>query len=181
MGADQKLIFKPVMEALFVQGVSDRATPAYRARLTKLGINVEKLLPGYDYAVFEAGIIESVSLFPELSREKALYELGRRMVTANIDANPVGKSLMPVLKLLGLTRALKRTLARRGNENFNVVSFGAESPTSLEVLMSFVGMVPEFAQGTLHGLAVALGGRGVNAHLLKSEGSSAKYRLEWTP
>jgi uncharacterized protein (TIGR02265 family) len=179
MGADQKLIFKPVMEALFIQGVSDRATPAYRARLVKLGINVDKLLPGYDYAVFEAGIIESVTLFPELSREKALHELGRRMVNANIDANPVGKSLMPVLKLLGLSRALKRSLVRRGNENFNKVTFGAETPNSLEVLMSFVGMVPEFAQGTLHGLATALGGRSVVSHLVKSEGNAATYRLEW--
>jgi uncharacterized protein (TIGR02265 family) len=179
MGADQKLIFKPVMEALFVRGLADRATPAFRARLVKAGVNVEKLLPGYDYAVFEAGIIEAVSLFPELSREAALIELGRRMVVANIDANPVGKSLMPLLKLLGPLRAIKRSLSRRGNENFNVVTFGAETQQSLEVQMSFIGTVPEFAQGTLVGLATALGGKSVTSTLLRYENNTAAYKLEW--
>ncbi len=181
MGADQKLIFKPVMEALFVAGLGDRYNSAFRARLVKVGVNVEKLLPGYDYSVFEAAIIEAVSLFPELSREGALQEIGRRMVTANIDANPVGKSLMPVLKLLGTLRALKRSLSRRGNENFNVTTFGAETPQSLEVQMSFVGTVPEFAQGTLLGLATALGAKAVTSKLLRYENNSAAYLLQWAP
>ncbi len=129
--------------------------------------------------MFEAGIIESISLFPELSREAALHELGKRMVNANIDANPVGKTLMPVLRLLGLARAIKRTLTRGSNENFNLATFPAEGPQSLDVNMSFVGTVPEFAQGTLAGLATALGGKSVTVELLKVENSAATYRVHW--
>ncbi len=180
MGAEQqKLIFKPVMEALFISGLGDRSTAHFRARLVKLGITVEKLLPGYDYAVWEAGVIESVSLFPELSRTAALEELGRRMVKANIDANPVGKTLLPLLRLMGLGRAMKRSLSRGSNENFNVVTFGAETPQSLEVLMSFVGKIPEFALGTLLGLATELGAKNARGQLMRSANDGAAYFIEW--
>ena len=178
--ADQKLIFKPVIEALFIAGLSDRSTPDFRARLLKRGINLTKLLPGYEYAVWEAGILEAVSLFPELPREVALEELGRRMVTANIDANPVGKTLLPLLKMLGLGRAIKRALTKGSNENFNKVTFGAETSQSLEVAMSFVGTVPEFALGTLTGLATALGAKSAKGRVLRFENAAAAYQLEWT-
>lgn len=122
-----------------------------------------------------------MSLFPELSRAEAIQEIGRRVVQANIDANPVGKTLLPVLKLLGMGRAIKRTLKNGANENFNVVTFGKEGPQSLEVLMSFVGTIPEFAQGTLLGLGNALGGKSVSARVLTYEKSAATYLVEWAP
>ena len=179
MAAEQKLIFKPVIEALFIAGLNDRSTPAFRARLLRLGINVEKLLPGYEYGVWEAGIVEAVTLFPELARAAALEELGRRMVTANIDANPVGKTLLPLLRMMGMGRAIKRALTRGSNENFNEVTFGAETSQSLEVVMSFVGTVPEFALGTLTGLATALGAKSARAKVLRFEKAAAAYQLEW--
>lgn len=181
MGADQKLIFKPVMEAMFVAGLKDRMTPAFQARLLKLGVNTEKLLPGYDYAIWEMGVLDAVSLFPDLQRSAALEELGRRMVKATIDASPVGKSLMPVLKLLGTTRAMKRSLSRGSSENFNVVTFGAETPHSLEVLMSFVGKIPEFALGTLTGLAAELSSKAIRGRVQKYENEGATYLIEWGP
>ena len=180
MAADQKLIFKPVMEALFVSGLSDRMTEAFRAQLLKLGVDVNKLLPGYDYVIYERAVIDSVSLFPELERAAALEELGRRMVKATIDASPVGKSLMPLLKLLGMVRAMKRSLSRGSSENFNLVTFGAESPQSLEVVMSFVGKIPEFALGTLIGLAVGLGAKDVRGRVLRYERDAATYLIEWS-
>ena len=180
MGADQKLIFKPVVEALFVSGLKDRTTPEFEARLLKAGLNLQKLLPGYDYAVWEAGVLECVPLFPELDRPAALEELGRRMVKATIDASPVGKSLLPVLRLLGVTRAMKRSLSWGASENFNIVTFGAESTHSLEVLMSFVGKIPEFALGTLTGLAHGLGAKEVRGRIAKYEREAATYLIEWS-
>ena len=180
MGAEQKLIFKPVMEALFIGGLGDRMTGDFRAQLLKLGVDVQKLLPGYDYVVYERAVLDAVSLFPELDRPAALTELGRRMVQATIDASPVGKSLMPVLKLLGMVRAMKRSLSRGASENFNLVTFGAESPQSLEVIMSFVGKIPEFALGTLTGLATALGAKDVRGRVLRYEREAATYLIEWS-
>lgn len=179
MGADQKLIFKPVFEALFVKGLTDRMTPAFEARLLKAGVNVQKFLPGYDYAVWEASVIDAISLFPELDRVAALEEMGRRMVKATIEASPVAKSLLPVLKLLGMTRAVKRSLSRGSSENFNVVTFGAETPHSIEVVMSFVGKIPEFALGTVTGLVSELGGKSVRGKIAKSANEGATFLVEW--
>ena len=86
----------------------------------------------------------------------------------------------PVMEsLLGLARALKRTLTKGSNENFNLATFPGESPQSLDVNMSFVGTVPEFARGTLVGLATALGGKSVTVEILKVENSGATYRVHW--
>jgi uncharacterized protein (TIGR02265 family) len=175
---DPKLIFKPVFEA-FLAGLGELVTPAYRASLLARGVNTAKLLPGYDYAVWEQTVIDAVPLLGALDRATALEDLGQRMVRATIDASPVAKSLMPVLKVLGVTRAVKRSLSRSTSENFNRVTFGAESPNSIEVIMSFVGKIPEFALGTCTGLVVQLGAKNVRGRVLTYENEAATYLLEW--
>ena len=89
MTAEKRLMFAPVLEALLIRGLADRMTDTFRARLLALGINLEKLLPGYPYELWETAVLEAVTLLPELARDAALEELGRRMVTATIDASPV--------------------------------------------------------------------------------------------
>lgn len=175
---EQRLIFKQVFEAFFV-GLGDRLTLGYRARLLERGVNVDKLLPGYDYVVWEDTVLDALPLFPDRDRATVLEDLGQRMVAATIDANPVSKSLMPLLRVMGINRAVKRTLARSSSENFNVVTFGAESPGSIEVLMSFVGRIPEFALGTCTGLALQLGAKNVRGRTVKYENQAATYLLEW--
>ena len=155
--AEQKLIYRPVIEALFVVGLADRLTPDYRARLTKLGINLDKLLPGYPYEAWEEAVLSTASLFPELETEPAIAEVGRRMVAATVEGNPVGKRLLPLLKMLGVGKALKRAYGRTTEGNFNTVSFGIETPKSLEIHMSFVGKIPEFARGSIVGMGQMLG------------------------
>ena len=71
-------------------------------------------------------------------------------------------------------------LSRGASENFNLVTFGAESPNSLEVIMSFVGKIPEFALGTLTGLATALGAKDVRGRVLRYEREAATYLIEWS-
>lgn len=175
---DEKLIFRPVIEALFVRGLSDRMTPAFRARLKNLGIDLDKLLPGYPYAAWEQAVQSTATLFPEMESTDALAESGRRMVVATIQDNPVGKHLLPLLKLLGTGRALRRAYSRTTEGNFNTITFGTETPRSLEIHMSFVGQIPEFARGSIVGLGEMLGAT-LRPHTTSYEAPRVTYRVEW--
>lgn len=176
----EKLIFKPVLEAMYVHGLTDRMTPGFRATLQGLGIHLDKLLPGYAYDVWERSLLAAVSLFPELDQKAALTELGRRMCTATIEHIPGATTLMPLLRVLGTTRAIKRALKRGTSENFNQVTFGAESATSLEVKMSFVGTIPDFVKGTQLGLLPFFGAKNGTCELTKLENAAATFLLTWS-
>ena len=69
----------------------------------------------------------------------------------------MGKHLLPLLKVMGIGRALRRAYSRTTDGNFNTITFGAETPKSLEIHMSFVGAIPEFARGSIVGLGQMLG------------------------
>jgi uncharacterized protein (TIGR02265 family) len=155
--AEQRLIYRPVIEALFVVGLADRMTPAFRTTLREYGINLDKLLPGYPYDDWERAVQSTSALFPELEPDGAVAEAGRRMVVATVEGNPVGKHLLPLLKVMGIGKALKRAYGRTTEGNFNTISFGAETPKSLEIHMSFVGKIPEFARGSILGMGQMLG------------------------
>jgi uncharacterized protein (TIGR02265 family) len=155
--SDEKLIFRQVVEACFVVGLADRLTPAYRAHLKTFGIDLEKLLPGYPYANWEKAVQSTVRLFPELDADQAVAEVGRRMCVATVESNPVGKRLLPLLRVLGVGKALRRAYSRTTEGNFNTITFGVETPKSLEIHMSFVGQIPEFARGSVVGLGEMLG------------------------
>lgn len=176
---EQRLIFRPVIEALFVHGLADRMTPEFQARLGSLGIDLLKLVPGYEFAVWERAIGEAVSLFPELSTTDALVELGRRLAQRSIEANPVGATLMPILRVLGTAKALRRSLRRNNGENYNETTFGAETPHSLELTMSDAGAFPDFVRGTQLALMSALGAKGGRCTVLGRQPPAATFLLEW--
>jgi len=176
---DQRLVFRHVIEALFVHGLADRMTPDFQARLAAKGLDLRKVLPGYDFEVWEAAILEAVSLFPELSKADALVELGRRLAQRSIDASPVAATLMPLLRVLGTAKALKRSLKANPGENYNQTTFDNETSTSLEVTMSHVGVVPEFVKGTQITLLKALGAKGGRCTIVTRAPPAATFLLEW--
>lgn len=177
--SSERLVFRQVVEALFVNGLADRMTATVQKAIAARGIDITKLLPGYPHEVWEAAILEAVALFPELSRSEALIELGRRLARASIEQNPVGKSLMPILRILGTAKAVRRSLKNGASENYNQVGFSNEGPKSIDVSMSFVGTIPEFVSGTQLALLEALGAKGGRVKVFAYEPPAATYRLEW--
>lgn len=175
---NEKLIFRPVIEALFVVGLADRITPAFKKQLKVTGIDLDKLLPGYPYETWEKAVQSTPPLFPELDRDAALVEAGRRMVMATIQSNPVGKHLLPLLKVMGIGRALRRAYSRTTEGNFNTISFGAETPRSLEIHMSFVGQIPELARGSIIGLGQMLGAA-LRPSTSSYEAPRVTFLVEW--
>lgn len=175
----ERLVFRQAVEALFVIGLADRMNVAVQNAIATRGIDVTRLLPGYEHSVWEGAILEAVALFPELSRKDALFELGKRLARSSIRQNPVAATLMPLLRVMGTAKALRRTLKSGAAENYNQVTFSNEGPKSLDVTMSFVGTIPDFVSGTQLALLEALGAKGGRVTVAAFEAPAATYHLEW--
>jgi uncharacterized protein (TIGR02265 family) len=175
----ERLVFKPAVQALLINGLADCMTPEVRGQLHALGFDFDKLLPGYPYPLWERAIdLVTTTLFPDLERPEAQSELGRRLAIASAEANPVSKRLLPLMRLMGVSRAVKRALSHTTEVNFNVVSFSDESAGSLTVHMSDVGAIPHFARGSIIGLGELLG-TPLRAQLLRFDAPQATYVVEW--
>jgi uncharacterized protein (TIGR02265 family) len=175
--ATEKLVYAPVFEAL-VRGLGDRATPAFVEELKRIGVSPDKLLPGYPYETFEDTVLVAAKLFTSLKRPDAIAEVGRVLTLATVDASPVGKALLPLLKVMGTARALRRVYSKSTGENYNKVTFGAETPKSLEMSMSYVGNIPEMTRGSALGMGEVMG-IPLRARIAAIEAPRATYVIEW--
>lgn len=175
--ASERLVYAQVFTAMHA-GLGDRATPAFLEEWKRLGIHVDKLLPGYAYEVFENAVIAAARLFPELDRPDAVAEVGRRLAVATVDASPVGKALLPLLRVMGTGRALRRIYGKSTGENYNHVSFGAETPKSLEMSMSDVGHIPDMTRGSVVGMGEKMN-LPLRAKILTFSAPRVTYLIEW--
>lgn len=175
--ASEKLVYAPVFSAL-ARGIKERITPELTTELQRLGVNFDKLLPGYSYPTFEATVLAAAKLFADRERPDAIAEVGRVICLATIDASPVGKTLLPLLEVMGTARALRRVYSKSTGENYNKVSFGAETPKSLEISMSDVGNIPDMARGSILGMGEAMG-IPLRARIASFQAPKVTYRVEW--
>jgi uncharacterized protein (TIGR02265 family) len=173
-------MYRSIFESLFIHGLKAEQTPALRAQLKALGVDLDKLLPGYEYPVWERAALAALSCFPQLSRGEGLMLLGRRTVAGSLEVNPLSRAGLKVLSLLGVTRAMKRAFGKDPSQTVSRATFGAESPTSLEVTFSQVGTIPEFSLGSLLEVAETLGARDAQGHLVAHhDDGRAQYELAW--
>ena len=93
-------------------------------------------------------------------------------------SRPVGKHLLPLLKVMGTARALRRVYSKSTGENYNQVSFGAETPKSLEMSMSDVGNIPDMARGSVLGMGEAMG-IALRASIVTFRAPQVTYLIEW--
>lgn len=177
--SEERFIFKQVMEALFLVGLRERVTPAFRAELKAMGIDLNKLLPAYDYALWERAVIATAKLFPNLERGPALTESGRHMVQGTLENNPFGRAGLNLLRLMGVGKALKRAMGRSAAQNFNKTSFANETANSIEVHMTYVGKIPEFALGTVISVGEIMGAKNMRGRVLSYSEPSAVFLAEW--
>ncbi len=175
--AAEKLVYSPVFSAL-AKSLRERMTPAFVEEVRRLGVNFEKLLPGYPYPVFEQTVLAAARLFPDRQGTDAITEVGRILTLATIDESPVGKHLLPLLRVMGAGRALRRVYSKSTGENYNQVSFGAETPNSLEMSMSDVGNIPDMARGSVLAMGEAMG-IAVRVRIASFQAPKVTYLIEW--
>jgi uncharacterized protein (TIGR02265 family) len=176
--SSEALIFNGVVEAAFVRGLADRLTPEVKVRFNEVGINLDRLLPGYPFPIWDAGLRVAATLFPELDQEAAIREVGRRFLAEGRHRRQL-ELAAPVFRLLGIHRALQRILGRQMGDNVNKLSYTELDPKTAQMEMSYVGTHPEFSQGTFILLIEILGGKNVTVKIVARTPPSATFWLHW--
>lgn len=180
MGAqpDQMIMFSTAVVNLFGKGLKDIETPAFHAELKKLGIDLDKPLPGYPFDLWERALELTAPLFPGLSPEALHEELGKRTVDGSM-ANPILKAVLTAVGVIGVTRALKRITSRSGAHSTNVITFGEETKNSLVLSSTHAGTMPHYGVGSYKALVGLLGGKNPRAEVLSFNAPKATWLVEW--
>jgi uncharacterized protein (TIGR02265 family) len=107
-GVEQRLWFQSAVESLLVRGVGDDLTPALKAELLAVGLDVERLLPAYDVAlvVRAVDIVARHRPHPEgpVATRRAI---GRRFLSSYSETL-LGRAMVAAMRLLSPERVLGR-------------------------------------------------------------------------
>ena len=109
----EPVIFSQVVEALFKHAFKERLDTHTRARLKKIGIDLDHpFLVAYSVPTWFAAVgVCSEVLFPDVSNEQARYRIGRKLVDG-YGQTTMGRAVFAMLRMLGWERSLGPHLAR---------------------------------------------------------------------
>jgi uncharacterized protein (TIGR02265 family) len=180
------------MEGLVIHAMKDRLDGAARQRLLALGVDVGRpLLSAYPLVTLLGALkLCAVVLYPELSREEARYQLGRKTLEG-FGCTAMGKALFGMARTWGTRRLLSHmTRVLQTGVNFARARSrelpGGDVEVTVEVLPEFRGAIthrpgldPYFMRGIIAQLVEICGARAPVALLpqVDSDGLSFTYRV----
>lgn len=176
----QQLWFSQVIEGIFIKGLGDRLTPELRAELQALGIDLNRLGPGYPVPVVQQALRATHRhIYPELSEADAFRELGISSVRGYLDTF-VGKAVLGVVKLIGVKRSLMRLhLTLSGGNNYLQSTPAVIGPTCIEITLNDVSDMPTFWEGVLFGGAQVAHAKNLRMTMVPRDAPSCAFRVEW--
>jgi uncharacterized protein (TIGR02265 family) len=177
----EKLVFESSIEGLFIRGLGARVTPALKAELKTLGLDLDRKLPPAVTRQVWYATIEAVvrHLYSGKPRDEAHRELGQRMMEG-IEHTFFGKAMAPAVKLLGPRRLLKRVPANmKTANNFSIGVMTELSPTSMRLVVDDVGDAPNIFRGSLERMVAWAGGKNVNVTVDAPSLPVATYLVSW--
>lgn len=177
----QRLIFAQAVEGLFLRGLAGQLTPALKAQLREVGVDVERpLLPAYPWAVWTRCVgAAAAALHPGEPDVVGWRLIGERMVDGYRETL-VGGAMFGMLRLLGPRRMVGRTRQNfRSGNNYTEASITEVGPGAVDLWMNEVGPLRFFTQG-----AVLAGMRGAGAPDVRVEVShfddaGVTFRVTW--
>jgi|APLak6261679142_1056127.scaffolds.fasta_scaffold00041_44 uncharacterized protein (TIGR02265 family) len=176
----ERLWFSTVIDAVFIKGLGDKLTPALKADIKAVGIDLDKMQPAYPIeVVMKAFRVLIKQQYAGMTEEEAFHQLGLSSMRGYTETL-LGKALIQILKLIGVRRSLLRmhTSMRSGNNYLETFSTVVAS-NCIELKFSDVSGIPSFYQGILEE-----GGRMAHAKNLKvttaaEEPPGHTFRVEW--
>jgi uncharacterized protein (TIGR02265 family) len=176
----QQLWFTQVIEAIFLKGLGARVTPELKAQLVGVGINLDRLEPGYPVeTVHKALELVQKQLFPDLTKEQALHELGVLSMRGYTDTF-IGKALIKVLQLIGVRRSLLRThLSMSAGNNYLQTTSTVVHDHCVELHFNDISGMPAFYQGLLEEGARLAHAKNIRTTSVPVPAPAHTFRIEW--
>ncbi|NMO22096.1 DUF2378 family protein [Pyxidicoccus fallax] len=177
----EKLVFEHTLEGLFVRGLMGRVTPVLRARLRKVGVDLDrKLQPAYSFETWCSAVqVAAREVHPDVPDEVGYGLLGERMVDGYRET-VLGRAAFGVIQLLGPRRGVSRArqMFRSGN-NYTETRLEDVSPTEVDLWMNEAGPIRYFTRGALLAGLRATGARQPVVEVREFDDECVTYRLIW--
>jgi uncharacterized protein (TIGR02265 family) len=172
--------FLSVFEGLFLKGFGDRLTPAVRADLLAIGLDLDRLQSAYPHTVFLASLaVGAKHFFPNDPIPEAYAKLGARNMEGFFETF-LGKPMLAMLKLVGPRRTLLRMRTNFRSANNYVESKVVEvSATEFQLWLNEPGDIRFFIQGVMRrGLELA-GAKSLSLEVLASDAAGTVYHVKF--
>jgi uncharacterized protein (TIGR02265 family) len=155
-------------------------TPELKAKLLKLGLSTEaELPPGFDYDRWQEILKVSGEELMSGKPEAAHHQLGELLTEAYFE-NFIGRALKPVVKLIGMRRALGRM-----RQNFRVANNYSEAvasdvaPGHVHLKVNETGLMAYFYRGILdRGLRIC-DPKNLKVEIASEDASGVVYSVRW--
>lgn len=179
---DEKLDFAVTYDSLFHQALRADVTPALKAQLRELGLDLDRpLLPGYPAALWpKVMALTAKTLYPGLEVQQAYARLGRRFIDAYF-STVLGGAVALMMRVVGPMRALGRLeRSLRSAGNYQQTRFTPRGERQAELWISDVNGVSGWFVGMTSGAARHFGLEHERVTVLHDDGRSATFLLEWS-
>ncbi|MFZ5441424.1 MAG: DUF2378 family protein [Myxococcota bacterium] len=160
-----------------IAAVPEAQRAAVIAEWKRLGIDLDRLLPGYPLPVWYPAVQRAAACFDGSPREQ-LRTLGRGL-TRSFTESTFGKAVAAFGRLAGPLRTLRRapSLFRSGN-NYLETTLEHEAAGDVRLRVNEVSPIGELLAGSIEELVTYTGGRNPRVELTQGTESSV-YGVKW--
>ena len=178
---EERVEFGASVHGLFIDTYGASLTPELKAAMRAEGIDFDQPLRSSYAAEPYVRCVRLLAraLTPALAEDDALRELGAGAFNG-LNSTFLGRSVLSVLKPLGLRRSLLHTeRAFRNGNNYTRVEGQVLNPTAVELTFNTVMGIPTYVEGVLLAAATALGGREPRVESTPLDGERHRFALHW--
>lgn len=173
----ERLVFDTSVRSLF-EAVPETAQASVAAEWKALGIDIHKLVPGYDVSLWWKAV-ECAARFFEGTPKDRLRNLGRGL-TQRFTHSAIGRAAGPLGRLTGPQRSLRRAgnTFRSGN-NYLRVDVEVDEPGHMRLRINEASPVGELLAGSIEEMVLYTGGLDPEVDL-ELRGDHTLYDVRWT-
>lgn len=157
MQQPERLLFDTAFVSV-MKSMPDAVRPQLTERWKALGVDMNKMLPGYPFALWCRCIDEAAS-FLEGTRSERIRQLGRSLVSG-FSESFMGRAIAPLARMHGTQRSLERapTLFRQTN-NYMQPKVELAEPRHVKIRVNEVSPIPDLLAGAIEEVIVFTGGK----------------------
>ncbi len=176
-----RVVYAAAAEGLFLKGLANRISPALKARLLELGLDLDqRLRPTYPRDAWIQMLAAAVEeLFPELPAEEGYRKLGEASIQG-LARTAIGRTVMFIARWQAPRRSLQRL--REGFSavnNFMKVEMEDLGPSHFRMSLNETYGCPAYLQGAIHAAMIYAGAQELQVALQDATASFVSLDVRW--
>ena len=173
-----RLVFTHAAEAL-LRSLGPRLTPSLTEKLAKLGLKAGELPPAFEYERWKTILATVGEDLKPGQPQLAHHELGELLTDAFLE-NFIGRALKPIIKLIGMKRALGRMRQNfRVANNYSEVLATEIAPGHFTLRVNETGMMAYFYRGILDRGLRLCDPKNLSVGILKEDAEGVVFAIRW--